>query len=292
MKKLIKHKLFILISLGMIWGASFILIKKSLTVFSFSEVALLRLSIAGLVLLPFSIKAMKELTKKELLYLMEPAFIGNGIPAFIFAYSQQYINSNEAAILNSLTPIFTVIISYLFFKAPESKNIIIGIILGFLGSLILIVSSEGNYKVHLLSYLLLILATIMYGFNTNFVKNYCANIKSSYIASISYFIFIFLLPFIVNNNFINKLSNNYFGLLYVLLLGIFCTGLPLIWFNVLLKQVSATYSSYVTYIIPVFAFFWAAIDNEIFTIFHIIAIFLILSGVFIINKKDKIYAPK
>lgn len=284
MKKFVKNKIFLLIILGIIWGASFILIKKSLKVFSFSEVALLRLSIAGVVLLPFSLKALKDLSKKELLYLLEPTFIGNGIPAFIFAYSQQYVNSNEAAIFNSLTPIFTVIISAFFFKTYENKNVIFGILLGFTGSIILIISSDQRYNLHLVSYFLLILATIMYGFNTNFVKTYCANIKSSYIASMSYFIFIFTLPFIINSNFINKVSNNSSSLVYLFLLGIFCTGLPLIWFNVLLKQVSASYSSYVTYIIPVFAFFWAFLDKEPFTIFHFIAIIMILIGVFIINK--------
>jgi len=285
LKNLTNNKFFLLFFSGFLWGGSFIFMKKSLELFSFYEVAILRLIIAGLILIPFSLEGLKKLSYKDKLYLMIPTFFGNGIPAFLFTYSQQFINSNDAAIINSLTPIFTVLISLIIFKVKESFYTFIGVILGFIGTFLLSYKNSNNSTGNIFPYVLLIIATLMYGFNTNFIKHKCAHINSNYIASLPYSFFIIFFPVLFYENIYTKFFTTHF--LYVLYLSFFCTSLPIILYYKLLKLVSATFASYVTYIIPFFAFLWGLFFNENLTIVHFISLVLVLSGVYLSSLKNK-----
>ena len=111
--------------LSMIWGSSFILIKKGLTSLNPEEVATLRIASASLVLLPFAAKRIKQINKKNIFNLILVGFMGSLLPSFFFALAQTKLSSSLTGIMNALTPFFTIIISVLFFKEKPKKKIIL-----------------------------------------------------------------------------------------------------------------------------------------------------------------------
>ena len=171
---------FFLFSLAFIWGSSFILIKKSLVFFNAYEIALLRISIAWVALLPFTVKQIPKIKKNIVVPIIVVGVIGNLIPAFLFAKAQTKIDSSLAGMLNSLVPIFTLIIGYIFFKTNAKKRQFMGVIIGLVGASMLLFNniSEGinNFT------LLVILATICYAINLNTIKSKLNDISSLKIA--------------------------------------------------------------------------------------------------------------
>lgn len=287
-----KHfQIAILLFLGFIWGSSFILIKKSLLLFSDLELGALRIFCAGIVLLPFALKRIKNINKQQFYYISLSGFFGSGIPAFLFTIAQKHITSTEASIYNSLTPLFTLIIAVFWFKTKVNRLNIIGILIGLAGTIFLITqrsngivgtSDAPEYG------LLLVVATIMYGFNTNHIKNNLKDIDGISIASIAFMTMIIpVLPFFFHQGFIEKFQSPIFGisLLYVLILSFIGTAFALIIWNNLIKNITAIYASSVTYIIPIFAFGWGLLDGEIFNFNHFIAIFCIFTGIYLVNFK-------
>ncbi|MGQ9845916.1 MAG: DMT family transporter [Bacteroidales bacterium] len=289
-----KHfQIVVLLFLSFIWGSSFILMKKSLLLFSDLELGALRIFSAGIILLPFAIKRIKNINKQQLYYISLSGFLGSGIPAFLFTIAQKHITSSEASIYNSLTPLFTLIIAIFWFKTKVNHLNILGVLIGLAGSIFLIsqrskgvvgTSDAPEYG------LLLVLATIMYGFNTNHVKNNLKDVDGITITSVAFMTMIIpVLPFLLNHNFIEKFQSPIFGisLLYALILSFVGTAFALIIWNKLIKNISAIYASSVTYIIPIFACGWGLLDGEIFNLNHLIAIFCIFTGIYLINFKPK-----
>lgn len=288
-----QFQIAVLLFLGFIWGSSFILMKKSLLLFSDLELGAIRIFSAGIVLLPFALKRIKNINKQQLYYITLSGFLGSGIPAFLFTIAQKHITSTEASIYNSLTPLFTLIIAVFWFKTKVNRLNIIGVIIGLAGTIFLITqrskgivgtSDAPEYG------LLLVLATIMYGFNTNHVKNNLKDIDGTTIASVAFMTMIIpVLPFFFHHSFIEKFQSPIFGisLLYALILSFVGTSFALIIWNKLIKNITAIYASSVTYIIPIFAFGWGLLDGEVFNLNHLIAIFCIFTGIYLVNFKTK-----
>jgi len=288
-----QFQIAILLFLGFIWGSSFILMKKSLILFSDLELGAIRIFSAGLVLLPFAIKRIKTINRKQFYFIALSGFLGSGIPAFLFTIAQKHITSTEASIYNSLTPLFTLIVAVFWFKTNVNRLNILGVLIGLAGSIFLITQrSKGiiGTSNHPEYGLLLVLATIMYGFNTNHVKNNLKEVDGLTITSIAFMsMMVPVLPFFFHHGFIEKFQSPIFSisLLYALILSIVGTAFALIIWNKLIKHITAIYASSVTYIIPIFAFGWGLLDGEIFNLNHIIAIFCIFTGIYLVNFKTK-----
>ncbi len=284
-------QLLILLLLAFIWGSSFILIKKSLLLFTDLEVAALRIFIAALVLVPFGINRIKKLSKQDIIKITISGLIGTGIPAFLFTTAQKYITSSEASIYNSLTPLFTLLFAYLIFKTKIHYFNVIGIIVGLIGTLFLIsqkAKSIMGFSVAPEYGLLLIAATLMYGYNTNFVKYRLKDIDEISIVSVSFLIMLIpSLLFLTNKSFIEKFDEPLFttSIIYILVLSVLGTSISLIIWNKLLKNISVIFASTVTYIISIFAFIWGYLDNEKFNLNHLIAIICIFTGIYLVNFK-------
>ncbi|HJM16000.1 MAG TPA: DMT family transporter, partial [Flavobacteriales bacterium] len=149
--------------LALIWGSSFVLMKRGLESYSDMQVAALRLFIAFLSLLPFLYSALKKLNKKHILPLIITGVLGNGIPAFLFTRAQTTLESSFVGILNSLTPIFTLVLGIYFFKSKPTKTNIVGVIIGFLGALLLYVSEIPDFSTINIGVLLVVIACLFYG---------------------------------------------------------------------------------------------------------------------------------
>ena len=281
----------LLLLLAFVWGSSFILMKRGLESFNNLQVASLRIVIAYLFLLPVAIKNIRKIKGKYWGYLIIAGLLGNGIPAFLFTTAQTEISSSLTGMLNSLVPLFTVLVGLIGFGLKLRIRRFAGVLLGLAGAIgLLSVQGFDVGNGNQAYVLLVVLATICYATNINFIKTYLGPINSMDITAFGFF---FLGPptliYLFMSDFSTILKTDpaaYQNLFYIALLSIFGTALAVILFNILIKKVSAIYASSVTYIIPVFALMWGFIDGEVIKGMHILWITIILSGIYIVNREN------
>ncbi len=276
----------ILLILSIIWGSSFILMKKSLISFNYMEVGFLRLIIAFLALSPFLNSSLKRMKTIYIAPLLLVSIVGTVIPAVLFAFAQTYLNSANTGMLNALTPIFTLIIGVILFKKKMNNQGLLGILMGLIGTYILLLPS--NIDIANTKYsIIVIIATICYAISINTIKEKLRDLGPLDIAVLaSLFSFIIPIGYIIQQGVfvtINKISANIFPFLYIIVLGLICTSFAIILFNYLIKKTSALFGSSTTYLIPIFAIIWGLIDNETIQNHEIIGMLIILFGVFIMN---------
>jgi drug/metabolite transporter (DMT)-like permease len=279
----------ILLFLAIIWGSSFILMKKGLEVYSYNIVGALRISIASFVLIPFSIKFFNSVDRKYWKYLFFIGAIGNGMPAFLFAFSQTEVSSSLSGMLNCLTPLFALLIGVLFFKLKPIKYQVIGVIIGIIGASGLIVSNGFNLESSNVYYMLLIIiATICYALSVNVIKSHLKEVNSLAITSLSFLsIGPLAMVYLFTTDFIEVTTTNPFSFLaitYISILSIFGTALAIVLFNMLIKKTSTLFATSVTYLIPLVAIFWGVLDGEKINTIQIISIIITLIGIYFINK--------
>jgi drug/metabolite transporter (DMT)-like permease len=292
------HKAFtawaLLILLSLIWGSSFILMKKGLVSFTPGQVAGIRILSAALFLLPVAIRNLPEISKKHIIPLTASGILGSLLPAFLFATAQTRINSSISGVLNGLTPIFTIIAGALFFRSKLTWRSFAGVIIGFIGMVILITAGSKGVFWNVNSYaFLIVLATMFYGININIINSRLRDLKSAHIISFSLmiigpFALIYLLidsgiPQILHND-----SNATLSLLALVTLGVFGTAVAYMLFNKMLKITDPVFSSSVTYLIPVVAILWGLLDGEKLFLKHYLGIIIIIIGVFIANRSKKL----
>lgn len=281
-----------LIFLSFIWGSSFILMKKGLRSYSHDQVAAFRIFISFLAFLPFGIKHRKKVSKENIFSLILVGFIGSTIPAFLFTKAQTNIDSGLAGVLNSTTPLFTLIIGLIFYKSKAKLISAIGIFLGLIGALGLIIYSSGNNIIGSFNYygLFIVAATICYGINVNQVKYKIKGLSGMELTSLA---FMFVGPFtgmyLLFTDFSFALSTNDYvlNLGYIAILAVVGTVMALVIFNTLIQYTSALFGASVTYLIPIFAIMWGLFDGEKLTIIQFLWVGLILTGVYLVNKQKK-----
>jgi len=274
--------------LAIVWGSSFILMKEGLKAFNPYQVASLRMLFAGIILLPFAYKAIKRIPKNKLGLVIFSGILGNFIPAYLFCIAETQIDSSLAGILNSLTPMFTIIVGVLFFMVQTSMVKVLGMIIGFIGLSILLGSGK-DVSFHNLSFAsLVILATLLYGINVNILSRYMQQLGSLNVASIA---FAFLMIPSICVLYFTGYFNTDFGSPIVLralaatsVLGIIGTSMATILFYYLVKQAGMLFGSMVTYGIPVVAVAWGIWDGESLNLIQIGCVGLILFGVYIVNR--------
>tara|TARA_B100001758_G_C18247844_1_gene524143 strand:- start:1 stop:867 length:867 start_codon:yes stop_codon:yes gene_type:complete len=278
-----------LIFLAFIWGSSFILMKRGLEVFDFMDVAALRIFIAFISLIPFLPNAIRVVQQKQYLPIIISAFLGSGIPAILFAKAQTELDSGLVGTLNSVVPLFTLILGVYFFNFRPTKANFLGVFIGLTGTLILsFTTSQEEFTFN--GYIfLVVLATIFYAISINVIKKYLFKLDASSIAALS---FMLIGPiaaiYLFNTNFINKIQTNsesYKALGYIALLAILGTSFAAIIFNRLLNRTSAIFVSSITYLIPIVAILWGVFDGEIITLSYKISFLIILSSIYLVNKK-------
>ncbi|MDY0076766.1 MAG: DMT family transporter [Bacteroidales bacterium] len=280
----------ILAGLVLTWGSSFILIKRALVYYSAIEVGALRVVITFLFLLPFALPRLKKLAKKDLIWLALAGTVGSFFPAFLFAAAQKGIDSSTAGLLNSLTPLFTLIIGLIIFSIKVKKIQIIGVLVGLLGAFGLVSSSGGHdFSFNIPYALMVVLATIFYAVNVNLIKAKLGHIKSITITAMTFFIVGLPAAIILfgTTDFVHKIQHEpeaWTGLGYLAILAIVGTGIAMMGFNMLIKITTPIFASSVTYLIPVVALLWGIIDGEYFHPGFLIWIGLIIGGVLLVNR--------
>jgi drug/metabolite transporter (DMT)-like permease len=279
----------VLFFLAFIWGSSFILMKRGLEVYSDTEVAALRISIAFICLLPFAIKHFKSVKLKYWKYLIMVGLFGNSIPAFLFTKAQTQLSSSLSGMLNSLVPLFTLVLGLILFKTKFKANRFIGAFIGLIGAIGLITSNGINIEDSNLVYsFYVVAATVCYAISVNVINKYLKEVNSLVITALS-FVFVgpIILAYLFTTDFISKTmthSSSGIALFYTALLAIFGTAISVILFNMLIKKTSEIFATSVTYLIPIIAIFWGLIDGEIINRIQVFSIIIILIGIYFINK--------
>ena len=288
-KKLINVAIFCILSI--IWGSSFVLMKEGLTALSAYQVASLRMLFSGLVLLPFAISAFKKIPKEKMGIVFLSGFLGNFIPAYLFCIAETNIDSSLAGILNSLTPLFTILVGLSFFKTTINRQKMIGVVIGFIG-LCLLFAAGKNISFQNLGFASLVLvATFFYGLNVNVVGKFLKNIRAIDIVSVAFAFLIIPSTIILylTGYFSMSFTNPHFqqATMASIVLGVVGTSIASILFYMLIKRSTIIFASMVTYGIPIIAVAWGIYFGESISILQVGSLLIILAGVYIVNKPQQ-----
>jgi len=282
-------KWVILFVLALIWGSSFILIKKGLIGLNPFQLGSLRIIFCAVFLLIVGFKSLASIPLHQWKYIALTSLFGTFIPAYFFAIAETKVSSSICSILNSLTPLNTLILGSIVFGLNFRRNQFMGIVIGLIGTTILIftgkaesISEDNTYAIFV------IIATVCYATNVNLIKKYLSDIKPLSITTGNFVVM--LIPAIIIlflTDFTTKVSlpATQHAMLFVMVLGIIGTGVANVIFYKLIQISSPVFASSVTYLIPVVAFLWGILDNEMLTPLQFFGAFVILIGVYLANRK-------
>ena len=280
----------IFISLSVIWGSSFVLMKEGLSGLSFTQVASMRIVSAGLVLLPITVRYITTIPKKKLPTIILSGLLGSLIPAYLFCAAETGISSSTAGVLNSLTPVFVILFGIVFFKHKIPAIKILGMVIAFTGSILLYFSrTDSDDGSKFIMVLLVIIATMCYGANVNLVNKYLLKIPSLQIVSVA--LTCCSIPALVvlyfSGFFKLDLLSPVVGrsIIFSSILGVVGTALASFLFYMLLKRAGTVFASMVTYAMPVVALLLGMWYGESINLLHILSMLVILGGVYITHKK-------
>ena len=274
--------------LSLIWGSSFILIKKSLIAMDYIQMASMRISISTIAFLPVILFYRKKIEVKKLPYVALIGILGAGIPAYSYAFAQTQIASSVTGILNSLTPFFTFIIGILFFNSKFKKNKLIGLTLGFIGALMLIFQGSLEQSNNILYAFFIVLGTMCYGFNINVVKKHFQESNPILLTALSFGIiggpaiaYLYLTDAVSEILSSPEASISISSILILSLIG---TVVANILYFRLAQSTSAVFASSVAYLMPIVALFWGILDNETINLIQLASFGVIVYGVYLIRK--------
>ena len=197
-----------------------------------------------------------------------------------------------------MTPLFTLIIGVIFFNSKIKMGKILGVLIGFAGTLILVSNefsinkgSESWYSV------LVIIAAICYAINVNIIKYKLEGISAlgialgNFLAIVLPAIFILLFSNFPWEQTLYS-SKIRFSLGYIFILALFGTALAKVMFNELVAISSPVFSISITYLLPIVAIGWGLIDGEIFTLVQWGSCVLILFGVYLVTERGHLKKKK
>jgi len=288
------YKWLYLILLSLVWGSSFILIKKGLVGLTALQLGALRTALAAIFLLIIGFRSIKKIKRHQWKWILVSGLLGSFFPAFLFAFAELEIDSAIVSILNSTVPILSIIIGFLIFSVRSAKNQVIGVFVGLLGSIFLIgsgatVNTHQNYWYALLP----LVATTMYAFNVHIIKKYLQEIPALSITVGCFIILLFPSLFVLyyTGFFQAELLQQeqvQVSIGYIAILSVVGTGIAKILFNRLVQLSNPVFTTSVTYLIPVVALTWGILDGETFSLWQALSGIVILVGVYFANKKRRV----
>jgi drug/metabolite transporter (DMT)-like permease len=282
-------KWFYLIALALIWGSSFILIKRGLVGLNPMQLGSLRIIFAAIFLLLIGFKSLAKIPLHQWKFIALTATLGTFIPAFLFSIAQTQIDSSVSAILNSLTPLNTMILGGLAFGLSFKRSQFFGVIIGLIGTFLLIVNGAIHHPEQNYYYaILVIIASICYATNVNLIKKYLSDLSPLSITTGNFLVL--LVPALVVLFFsgffeVIAVESVQHSVLYIMILGVVGTGIANILFFKTIQISSPVFATSVTYLIPIVAFSWGLLDNEMLTPVQFLGAFIVLFGVYLSAKK-------
>lgn len=283
------NKWLLLTLLSLIWGSSFILIKKGLIGLSPYQLGAMRIIFATLFLLLIGFKNIIQIPLEKWRYIALTALLGTGLPAFLFALAETEIPSAVTGILNSLTPLYTLLIGFMAFGLNFQRNQVIGVLVGLTGCFMLVINGANESgSLHYGFIGLIVLATICYALNVNLIKKYLSDLSPLTITT-GNFVTLFIPACIIlfSTGFTGQVTQPevQHALVFILILGMLGTGVANILYFQLVQITSPLFASSVTYFIPIVALGWGLFDGEQLNLLQLVGAFVILCGVYLAGKK-------
>jgi len=281
-KRKIWHWLIIAL-LSLIWGTSYILMKKGLESFTTFQIGSIRIIISFVCLLPVAIRNLPKLNRSNILSVVIIGFFGSGIPAFLFPLAQTRIDSSLAGMLNTLSPVFTLVIGILFYRQKVIRSQVAGVFLGLVGAAGLLYSGSFTFNFY---GLFVVLATLLYGISSNEVSK-VQGINGLQLTALAFFI---LSPFAIAILLFTDISaatetaNWLHNLGFIAILSIFGSAIAVALFYLLIRDTSPVFASMTTYFIPIIATMWGILDGEQMKSSMLVSVLIILVGVYLINR--------
>lgn len=278
-----------LLFLSLVWGSSFILIKKSLLTFSPLELATLRMFIAFLALSPIIVLNIKRFPRKSWHWLALAGLFGNAIPSLLFSIAQTNLSSSIAGFTNSTTPLFTLVIGSMFFGIFVKRAAFAGVVAGLAGAGFLMLSSgiQGDGSSYFY-WIIALLGSVCYAISTNVIKKHLQQLEAKLVTS---FAFLFIGPpmliYLIWNDVFSKAISSaeaIHSFAYLILLAVAGTAIAVLVFNYLIKHTTALFASSVTYLIPGIALFWGVLDGEQISVIQLLGLVGVIVGIYLINR--------
>lgn len=285
-----KNKWAILILLSLTWGSSFILIKKSLEAFTPYQVGAIRVIISGIIFMKIGFPALKKMDRKTLYWVIVAGALGNFIPMFLFPIAQTKVSSSLAGILDTLVPVFVLVLGFIFFKIRSKTIQWLGTIVGFIGAASLMYFSDTSSGGSDVGYaMLVVLATISYAGAALIISHKLLHVPSLTLSAGIFTIWMFpsiiILLFSGIFSGFHKMDAELSDIGYLAILSVIGTALAMLLYFRLIQITSAVFASMVTYFIPVVAVFWGILAGESFSIWYAFGGLLILAGIYMVQEK-------
>lgn len=282
-------KWILLVALALVWGSSFILIKRGLVGLNPFQLGSLRMVFAALFLAIIGLKSITSIPSYKWKYIALTALFGTFLPVYLFSIAQTEIDSSISSILNSLTPLNTLILGVLVFGLQLKRTQVIAVIIGLIGSALLILNGALNHPEQNYFYaILVIIASLSYALNVHLIKKYLSDLSPLSITTGNFMILFFPAMIVLYfSGFFDVIHEEkvQHSILFILVLGVVGTGIANIIFFKLIQISTPVFATTVTYLIPVVAFFWGMLDNEMLTPVQILGAFIVLIGVYLSAKK-------
>ena len=286
------QKWFYLVLLSLIWGSSFILIKRSLVGFTALQVGGLRILFASVLLFILGFRSLKTLSKSDWKWIGIAGLCSSFFPPFFFALAQTQLDSGVTSIFNSVAPLLTTLVGIALFGLTITQRQLFGVCVGLLGTVLLIVAGmEFNPNQNYWYALFIITSALGYAFNINIIKKHLSNLSPLAVTTASFGVaFLPALAVISFTGVFKEITLNPLmqdAVWYLLALALLGTAFANILFNKLIKLSSPIFAASVTYVIPLVAILWGVLDGELITVYQILGGLIILLGVWMVNRKRK-----
>lgn len=272
------------------WGSADILAKKGLKVFSPNEMGCIRMFIASLFFLPVVLVQFKHVKSLQVSKLLVIGLLGSVLPAFIFARSQGKLDSSIHTALSSLTPIFTLLFAVFLFRRSVKRNEVVGIAMGFIGIFVLISGGIGSSYGDIKYAIFPILGSISYALSANLLSHYIKNVNTVTATAVSLMPYSLIMSIVIitKTDIIHKLESvedAYKALGCAITVAICSSALAFLTFNILTHNTSSVFASMSKLVAPVVSIMWGLLDGENLILTHYIGIFIIISGVYLLNRR-------
>lgn len=296
MGKIFENRWVLLIIIALTWGSSFILIKKSLIVFTPYQIGAFRVAISGIILGFIGIPVLRKMDKKTLYWVALTGFFGNFFPMFLFPIAQTRVSSSLAGILDSLVPVFVLVFGFLLFGKKSKGLQVLGAVIGFLGAAMLMYFSEAKSEESNIVYaLLVVLATACYAVAALIIKERLHHVRSMDLSGAVFAVWMFpSILILLFSGFFTEFENTsqaWESLGYLSILTVMGTAIAMILYYKLIQNTTPVFASTVTYLLPLVAVIWGLIDGESFSLWYVIGGLLILWGIYLIREKKKNISP-
>ncbi|MBT8315387.1 MAG: DMT family transporter [Maribacter sp.] len=286
------RKWIYLIILSLVWGSSFILIKKALLGLSALQLGSLRIVFASTFLFVFGYKSLRRLTLSDWKWIIMAGLLSSFFPPFLFALAQTELDSGVTSIFNSVVPLFTTVVGITLFGALITKRQVVGVIIGLLGTLALILTGmeldlDQNYWYSIF----ILLSALGYALNINIIKKHLAHLSPLAVTTGSFAVaFVPALAIVFYSGFFYAIPSDLEmqnALWYLLALAFLGTAIANIYFNKLIHLSNPVFAASVTYTIPIVAVFWGVWDGESINFYQLLGGAIILLGVYLVNRKKR-----